>query len=108
MRSLDGFGSRLSLRRCLLGDPAVSVGFLSGFCELVRWGVFVGCCAAHVNDVVSPAVRLKDLFSQDPMAVNKTTGNLIRRSEKETTEDGDRIHIYYWFVGGIVPPKKVC
>jgi hypothetical protein len=61
------------------------------------------------NDVVSPAVRLKDLFSQDPnVAVNKTTGNLIRRSDKETTEDGSRIHIYYWFVGGIVPPKKVC
>ena len=61
------------------------------------------------NDVVNPAVRLKDLFSQDPnVAVNKTTGNLIRRSDKETTEDGSRIHIYYWFVGSIVLPKKVC
>ncbi len=61
------------------------------------------------DDVVSPAARLSELFSEHAsVAVNKTTGNLIRRSEKKTIEDGERLHIYYWFVGGCVPPKKVC
>jgi hypothetical protein len=61
------------------------------------------------NDVVSPPVRLRELFSQAAnVTVNETTGNLIRRSEKNTIEDGERIHIYYWFVGGSVPPEKVC
>ena len=61
------------------------------------------------NDVVSPAERLEELFSQHTTLVEKkATGNLTRRSEKETVEDGERLHIYYWFVGGCVPPKKVC
>jgi hypothetical protein len=61
------------------------------------------------NDVVDPAARLREVFSQHAnVAVSKTTGNLIRRSEKETIQDGERLHIYYWFVGGCVPPTKVC
>jgi hypothetical protein len=61
------------------------------------------------NDVVNPAARLRELFSQhDNVAANKATGNLIRRSEKEAIRDGERLHIYYWFVGGCVPPTKVC
>jgi hypothetical protein len=30
--------------------------------------------------------------------VNPVTGNFVARSEKATTQDGTRIHIYYWFV----------
>ena len=41
------------------------------------------------NDVVNPAARLRELFSQyGNVAVNEATGNLIRRSEKETIRDG--------------------
>jgi len=56
-----------------------------------------------------PSERLQTLFSEsENVTQNEATGNLIRRSEKEVVEDGDRLHIYYWFVGGIVPPDIAC
>ena len=36
-----------------------------------------------------------------------TTGNFIARSEKASTQDGTRIYIYYWFVGGSVAPDVI-
>src|SRR5207247_2519119 len=65
--------------------------------------------ASFPSPVRPQAARLRELYSQHAtVAVNKSTGNLIKRSEKETIQDGDRLHIYYWFVGGCVPPTKVC
>jgi hypothetical protein len=31
----------------------------------------------------------------------------VARSEKETTENGDLLHIYYWFVAAQVSPKLI-
>jgi hypothetical protein len=60
------------------------------------------------NDVVCPAERLRELFSKYAnVEVNERTGNLIRRSEKDTIQEGVRLHIYYWFVGGCVLPNIV-
>lgn len=59
--------------------------------------------------VGDPSERLGKLFSDyEAVTQNKLTGNLIRRTEKDTVEDADSIHIYYWIVGGIVPPDNVC
>jgi hypothetical protein len=59
--------------------------------------------------VANPVERLRQLFSESGnVEVNETTENLIRRSEKDTVEDGYRLHIYYWFIGGCVAPDMVC
>ncbi len=59
--------------------------------------------------VANPAKRLRKLFAEyENVNANEATGNLIWRSEKDTVEEGDRLHIYYWFVGGCVPPDMVC
>src|SRR5215469_9570532 len=54
-----------------------------------------------------PAEKLRKSFQEEHgnVEVNPTTGNLIARSEKASTQDGTRIHIYYWFVGGSVAPR---
>ena len=60
------------------------------------------------NDVVCPAEQLRELFSEYAnVEVNERTGNLIRRSEKDTIQEGVRLHIHYWFVGGCVLPNIV-
>ena len=59
--------------------------------------------------VADPSERLGKLFGEsENVTRNELTGNLIRRSEKDTVEDGDKIHIHYWFVGGIVLPDIAC
>ncbi len=61
------------------------------------------------KNVASPAERLWQLFAKSgDFETNEATGNLIRRSEKDTVQDGAKLHIYYWFVGGCVPPDVVC
>ena len=49
-----------------------------------------------------PAEKLRHLFENKHgnVEVNPVTGNFVARSEKATTQDGTRIHIYYWFVAG--------
>ena len=56
-----------------------------------------------------PAEKLRQSFEKEHrnVEVNPTTGNFIARSEKALTQDGTRIHIYYWFVGGSVAPDVV-
>ncbi len=62
-----------------------------------------------MKDVAKPAERLEKLFREyDEVVSNEVTGNLIRRSEKDTVQDGEKLHIYYWFVGGCVAPNMVC
>jgi hypothetical protein len=61
-----------------------------------------------VNNVARPAERLEELFSNHKnVSANETTGNLVRRTEKDSEEDGAPLHIFYWFVGGCVPPDSV-
>ncbi|HLW53016.1 MAG TPA: hypothetical protein VKW06_09235 [Candidatus Angelobacter sp.] len=55
--------------------------------------------------VPDPGERIMKLFSDfENVTRDEITGNLTHRSEKDTVEDGDRLHIYYWFVGGVVLP----
>jgi hypothetical protein len=62
-----------------------------------------------IGNLASPADRLATLFSdQENVSAIENTGNLIARKEKDSEEDGTPIHIFYWFVGGCVPPNSVC
>ena len=56
-----------------------------------------------------PAEKRRKSFQKEHgnVEVNPTTGNFIARSEKASTQDGTRIHIYYWFVGGSVAPDVI-
>lgn len=58
--------------------------------------------------VANPAERLVQLFKGHDVVSGEATGNLIRRSEKDTVQDGENLHLYYWFIGGCVPPDMVC
>ena len=61
------------------------------------------------SNVARPADRLVQLFrNHDNVSVTEATGNLIGRREKDSEEDGTPLHIFYWFVGGCVPPDRVC
>jgi len=60
------------------------------------------------KDVGKPAERLEKLFRGYDVVSNEATGNLIRRSEKDTVQDGEKLHIYYWFIGACVAPNMVC
>ena len=56
----------------------------------------------------APAERLKKIFdSKENVIVDHQTGNLVSISEKDSEEDGDRIHLYYWMVANVVPPDLV-
>ncbi len=58
--------------------------------------------------ISDPAKQLRKLFGDDSnVEQSEEMGNLLRRSEKDTVEDGDKLHIYYWFVGGCVLPDMV-
>ena len=56
-----------------------------------------------------PAEKLRQIFENKHgnVEVNPVTGNLVARSEKTTTQDGTRIHIYYWFVAGCVAANLI-
>jgi hypothetical protein len=61
-----------------------------------------------IDNVAKPAERLEEIFSDDKnVSANEATGNLIRRTEKNSEEHGVPLHIFYWFVGGCVPPHCV-
>jgi hypothetical protein len=53
-----------------------------------------------------PLAKLRSSFEErhGRVDVNPSTGNFVAQSEKPTTQDGERIHIYYWYVGGPVAP----
>src|SRR5205807_8603733 len=56
-----------------------------------------------------PAEKLRKSFQEEHsnVEVTPTTENFIAGSEKASTQDGTRIHIYYWFVGGSVAPDVI-
>lgn len=61
-----------------------------------------------IDNIARPAERLEEIFSDHKnVSANEATGNLIRRTEKNSAEDGVPLHICYWFVGGCVPPHSV-
>lgn len=51
-----------------------------------------------------PVEKLRKNFENKHgnVEVNPVTGNFVARSEKTSTQDGTRIHIYYWFVAGVL------
>jgi hypothetical protein len=56
----------------------------------------------------APAECLKKIFgSKENVDVEHQTGNLVSVSDKESEEDGNRIHLYYWMVANVVPPDLV-
>ena len=59
-------------------------------------------------DDETPAERLKDFFrGKQNVSVDPQTGNVVSVSEKNSEEDGFRIHIYYWMVANVVPPDLI-
>lgn len=56
-----------------------------------------------------PAEQLRKTFEDKhgSVEVNPVTGNFVARSEKTTTQDGTRIHIYYWFVAACVAANLI-
>jgi hypothetical protein len=55
-----------------------------------------------------PAERLHDLFRKKPSYwVEEETENLVHTFEKDTEQDGDLLHMYYWQVGNFVKPDLV-
>jgi hypothetical protein len=56
----------------------------------------------------APAKLLKKMFdTKENVIVDHQTGNLVSVSDKDSEEDGYRIHLYYWMVGNVVPPNLV-
>jgi hypothetical protein len=56
----------------------------------------------------SPAGRLTRIFEgKENLVVEHQSGNLVSASEKDSEEDGDRLHHYYWMVANVVPPNLV-
>ena len=56
-----------------------------------------------------PRKRLKGVFSsKKSVYIEKSTGNLVSASEKDSEQNGDAIHLYYWRVGNVVPPDQIC
>jgi|SRR5579864_8759190 len=56
----------------------------------------------------APSEHLKKVFDgRQNVKVEHQTGNLVSISEKDSEEDGDRIHLYYWMVANVVPPDLV-
>lgn len=60
------------------------------------------------NGLADPVERLSSLFDgRGPVTVNVETGNFISRTDKDVIQDGEPLHIYYWFVAGVVPPDII-
>ena len=56
----------------------------------------------------APAPRLRKIFdSKENVIVEHQTGNLVSTYEKDSENDGVRIHLWYWMVANVVPPNLV-
>jgi hypothetical protein len=56
-----------------------------------------------------PAERLRKFFGSKKNVYNEErTGNLVSVFEKDSEQDGDSIHLYYWAVGNVIPPDAIC
>jgi hypothetical protein len=55
-----------------------------------------------------PSERLKRLFdSRENVTIEEKTGNLVSIYEKDSDENGVRIHLYYWKVANVVLPDLI-
>jgi hypothetical protein len=55
-----------------------------------------------------PSQQLAKIFaSKNNVFVEEKTGNLVSTSEKDSEEDGVRIHLYYWMVANVVLPNSI-
>jgi hypothetical protein len=55
----------------------------------------------------SPAEHLQQLCGSNEHVVEDSTHNVVCASEKDSEEEGKRIHIYHWKVANVVPPDLV-
>lgn len=61
-----------------------------------------------IQNVQDPPQRLREITAEwEAPSVDEETGNVIASWEKDSTEDGVPIHLYYWKVANAVPPDKV-
>ncbi|MBI3405316.1 MAG: hypothetical protein HY046_07630 [Acidobacteria bacterium] len=59
-----------------------------------------------VDKVENLDLKLKESIKDWSTAVvDEETGNVVEVSEKDSKEGGDSIHIYYWYVSNVVPPR---
>jgi hypothetical protein len=57
----------------------------------------------------TPSQCLQRMFAnRDGVSVEEQTGNMVSASEKDSEEEGVKIHLYYWGVANIAPPDAVC
>jgi hypothetical protein len=55
-----------------------------------------------------PAEKLKRIFEKrENVSRDKQTGNLVHAYERDSEEDGVKIHLYYWIVANVVEPNLV-
>jgi hypothetical protein len=65
----------------------------------------VSLITVQAND---PKEKLRTLFNEaEDVFVSSKMGNKVNRYEKDTQEEGTRIHLFYWKVANIVPPDLV-
>jgi hypothetical protein len=64
----------------------------------------------NTSTVVSapPADKLKRIFEKrENVSRDEQTGNLVHAYERDSEEDGMKIHLYYWIVANVVEPNLV-
>lgn len=56
----------------------------------------------------TPAEKLKRIFEhRENVCRDDQTGNLLHSYERDSEEDGVKIHLYYWIVANVVEPNLV-
>jgi len=57
---------------------------------------------------VTPAEKLKRIFeNRENVCRDEQTGNLVHSYERDSEENGVKIHLYYWIVANVVEPNLV-
>ena len=57
---------------------------------------------------VPPGEKLKRIFEKrENVSRDEQTGNLVHAYERDSEEDGVKIHLYYWIVANAVEPNLV-
>jgi len=56
----------------------------------------------------TPTEKLKKLFeNRESVWRDEQTGNLLHSYERDSEQDGVKIHLYYWIVANVVEPNLV-
>lgn len=57
---------------------------------------------------VEPATkRLHEIAESEDYKLDRESGNYIQVSTKDSVQDGDSIHLYFWVVANAIPPDRV-